>query len=138
MLAALITLGGMAGDGHAAEIAYFQTPSRNIGCAYIPVIIRGDAPTLRCEITSGLRPLPPRPRRCGDAVWGRAVLMTRAGAARRICISDTIREPSAPVLAYGRTWRAGGFTCVSRTTGVRCENRAGHGWRLSRERSILF
>ena len=128
----------LAATAAAARIVYFQTPSRNIGCAYLPVISKGDVPTLRCEIRSGLRPLPPRPRGCGDAVWGQAVAMSRTGRPRGICISDTIREPSAPVLGYGRTWRVGGFTCVSRPSGLRCANRAGHGWRLSRERSSFF
>lgn len=122
----------------AARIVYFQTPSRNIGCAYLPVISTGDVPSLRCEIRSGLRPLPPRPRACGDAVWGQAVVMTRTGRARGICISDTIREPSAPVLGYGRIRRVGGFTCTSTQAALRCTNRAGHGWRLSRARSSLF
>jgi hypothetical protein len=135
----LLGLAGLAGTrASAAEIVYFQTPSKNIGCAYIPALSSGDVPYLRCEITSGLRPKPPRPAGCGDAVWGRAVWMTRRGRAQRICISDTIREPSAPVLGYGRTWRAGRFTCVSKRAGLRCTNLAAHGWFLSRKRSTLF
>lgn len=137
-LVVVAAIATFAATAAAANIVYFQTPSKNIGCAYLPVISKGDVPTLRCEISTGLRPLPPRPRACGDAVWGRAVAMARNGRARGICISDTIREPSARVLAYGRVWRVGGFTCASRTSGLRCTNRAGHGWRLSRERSSLF
>lgn len=120
-----------------ARIVYFQTPSRNVGCAYLPVISPGDRPTLRCEIRSRLRPLPPRPRGCGDAVWGEAVAMTRTGRAGGICISDTIREPSAPILAYGRVWRVGGFTCVSKATDLSCTNLTRHGWTLSRARSSI-
>jgi hypothetical protein len=132
------TIATSAAPAAAARIVSFQTPSRNIGCAYLPVISTGDVPFLRCEIRSGLRPLPRRPRACGDAVWGQAVAMTRTGRARGICISDTIREPSAPVLGYGRTRRVGGFTCTSTQAALRCTNRAGHGWRLSRARSSLF
>ncbi len=134
----LATIATSAVTASAATIVYFQTPSRNMGCAYFPVISKGDVPSLRCEIRSGLRPLPPRPRGCGDAVWGQAVTMTRTGRARGICISDTVREPSAPVLGYGRVRRVGGFTCSSTQAGLRCTNLAGHGWRLSRERSSLF
>jgi hypothetical protein len=137
-LVLVATIAIFAAAAAPARIVYFQTPSRNIGCAYLPAISKGDVPSLRCEIRSGLRPLPPRPRACGDAVWGQAVAMTRTGRARGICISDTIREPSAPVLGYGRIWRVGGFTCSSRRSGLRCTNPAGHGWRLSREHSSLF
>lgn len=137
-LVVLATIATSAATASAASIVYFQTPSRNMGCAYFPVISTGDVPFLRCEIRSGLRPLPPRPRACGDAVWGQEVSMTRTGRAGRGCISDTIREPSAPVLGYGRVWRVGGFTCSSTQAALRCTNLAGHGWRLSRERSSLF
>ena len=122
----------------AARIVLFQTPSRNIGCAYLPAISRGDVTTLRCEIASGLHPLPHHAHRCVQGDFGQAVAMTRRGRALAICISDTIRTPSAPVLRYGRTIHAGGFTCTSRRIGLRCTNAAGHGWFLSRQRSFLF
>jgi len=38
----------------------------------------------------------------------------------------------APVLNFGRRWRAAGFACTSRTTGLTCVNRVGHGWWLGR------
>jgi hypothetical protein len=38
----------------------------------------------------------------------------------------------APVLRFGRTWRGGSFVCRSRTTGLTCVNRRGHGWWLGR------
>ena len=43
-----------------------------------------------------------------------------------------------PVLAYGRTWRGGVFTCLSQAIGLRCSNRVGHGFFLSRERWYRF
>ena len=135
LLGALVTC---ASTASAAGFVFFQTPSKNIGCAYQPAISRGDVPTLRCEIRSGLKPLPPHRRLCGEGVFGQAVTMTRRGRAQAICISDTVREPSARVLAYGRSIRVGGFTCTSRQTGLRCTNVAGHGWLLSRQRSSLF
>ena len=64
--------------------------------------------------------------------------MNRRGKPVRSCISDTIREPSAPVVGYGKTWRAGGFACSVTRSAVRCTNRDGHGWSLSRARSTLF
>jgi hypothetical protein len=122
----------------AAGFVFFQTPSKNIGCAYLPAISRGGVPTLRCEIRSGLKPLPRHPHPCGEGVFGQAVTMTRRGRAQAICISDTIRTPSARVLGYGHSIRVGGFTCASRRTGLRCTNAAGHGWFLSRQHSLLF
>jgi hypothetical protein len=46
--------------------------------------------------------------------------------------------PTYTVLAYGRTWRARGFTCRSRTTGLTCTNGRGHGLFLSRESYRLW
>ena len=47
-------------------------------------------------------------------------------------------ESKARVLAYGRSWHAGGITCTSRRTGLTCRNRDGHGFFVSRERWRLF
>jgi hypothetical protein len=121
----------------AATTVYvdFKLPSGNIGCGYAK--FAGETANLRCEIVSGLRPLPAKPSRCeGD--WGRAVGMAPTGRASRYCITDTVMDPRAAVLAYGRTWSRGGFTCVSRMTGLTCTNRSGHGFFLSRERSRLY
>jgi hypothetical protein len=59
------------------------------------------------------------------------------------CTGGVLYEPSTQrlpntVLAYGRTWRSGPFTCVSRVTGVTCTSRSGHGLALSRERYRLW
>jgi hypothetical protein len=127
-----------AGDAEAAGSVYvgFRTPSGNIGCGYSK--FTGETANLRCEIVSRLRPLPPKPRTCTDGVWGRAVGMAPTGRASGYCITDTVMDPGAPVLAYGRTWARGGFRCTSRATGLTCTNLSGHGWLLSRERSRLF
>jgi hypothetical protein len=42
-------------------------------------------------------------------------------------------RPSRAVLQYGSSWHRGAFTCLSRTTGVTCRNRSGHGLFLSRQ-----
>lgn len=41
---------------------------------------------------------------------------------------------SWPVLRFGKRWsnEAGGWSCVSRSTGLTCKNRRGHGWWLGR------
>jgi hypothetical protein len=130
--AAALPLGAPAKSSVYLE---FKLPSGNIGCGYAK--FEGETASLRCEIVSGLRPLPPKPRRC-DGDWGRAVGMAPTGSASRYCITDTVMNPGAPVLAYGRTWSRGGFVCRSRTDGLTCTNRSGHGWFLSRARSRLL
>lgn len=41
-------------------------------------------------------------------------------------------DDSARVLRFGQTWIKLGFRCTSRSTGLTCTNRAGHGWWLGR------
>ena len=36
------------------------------------------------------------------------------------------------------TWRRGGFVCASTKAGLRCRNRSGHGFFLSRQHSYRF
>jgi hypothetical protein len=113
----------------AAASGFFQTPSRNIGCAY------DSSPAfLRCDIRSGLKPTPKR--RC-DLDWT-GLELKPTGRAYPSCAGDTALLPSARVLAYGKTWRRGGFVCVSRRTGLRCANRSGHGFTLARQRWRIF
>ena len=127
--AAVVAAGALTTSANAAGPRFFQMPSRNIFCAYLPP----DAPNpaaLRCDILSGLRPEPKT--RC-ELDWTGASL-NATGKASASCAGDTVAMPNARVLAYGTTWRGGGFTCLSRTTGLRCTNRGGHGLFLSRER----
>lgn len=41
-------------------------------------------------------------------------------------------QNQARVLRFGRTWRGGSFVCRSRSSGLTCTNRRGHGWWLGR------
>jgi hypothetical protein len=45
---------------------------------------------------------------------------------------------NVPTLGYGRTWKRGNLSCVSRSAGLTCQNREGHGFELSRERQRVF
>jgi len=119
-----------AGRGDVLE--FFRTPSGNIGCAYAR--FEGEPASLRCDIGSGLVPLPPRPAGC-DLDWGFGYTMGVRGPARVLCAGDTARDPRAPVVAYGETWRRGGFACRSRTVWLIYRNASGRGFQLSRERS---
>jgi hypothetical protein len=117
----------------AAGIVSFRMPSKNIECAELT----GARATLRCDIRSGVKPLPPKPASC-EFDWGAGYVMGRRGWAHVSCVSDSVHDASARVLRYGTTWRRDGFFCVSRTTGLRCRNVAGHGFFLSRRHSFAF
>ncbi len=135
--AAVLLLSTGTGTAAAASGAdTFRLPSGNVYCAYEHYSF---APVdLRCEIRSGVKPLPPRPKACGDADWGGGYSMRRTGPAHVLCITDTIYDPKAKLLGYGTTWRGGGFTCISRAAGLRCTNAGGDGFFLSRQRSYSF
>ncbi len=64
--------------------------------------------------------------------------MEPTGRARQVCASDTVIDPNGQKLAYGSTWRRGGFTCSSLKVGLQCKNRSGHGFFLSRGNSYTF
>ncbi|MBD2391413.1 hypothetical protein RI030_11620 [Aphanizomenon flos-aquae NRERC-008] len=107
----------------------FQSPSGNIFCELVYGI------SLRCEISSSLKPKPPQPYPgyC-QFDWGQGFLLTAEGKPEILCISDTVADKNKPVLAYGRTWNNGGFKCVSQKTGLTCTNSNGIGFFLSREK----
>jgi hypothetical protein len=108
-----------------------QLPSRNIGCIF------SQSPRgVRCDVRTGLRPRPARPRGC-DLDWGYGFEMTLVSRPKTFCAGDTALG-QGPVLAYGASLRIEGFTCTSQRTGLRCTNRAGHGFFLSRERWRRF
>jgi uncharacterized protein DUF6636 len=113
----------------------FRTPSGNIYCAYEHYSF---APIdLRCEIRSGIKPLPAKPASCqGD--WGAGYAMRQTGAPHVLCITDTIYDSKATVLAYGTTRQFGVFKCSSSAAGLRCANASGRGFLLSKEHSYTF
>ena len=82
--------------------------------------------------------MPLRPKSC-DLDWGYGYELIGATArAKTFCAGDTAHDPRAPILPYGKTWKKGPFTCLSRRIGLRCANRAGHGFFLSRQHSYTF
>jgi hypothetical protein len=111
---------------------FFQTPSHNIGCVY-----SGSPRYLRCDIRTGLKPPPPRPKGCQND-WTFGYQVSKRGPARGVCAGDTVLSPSARVIPYGRTWRRGPFVCRSRATGLLCRNSTRHGFILNRDHSFRF
>ena len=116
-----------AGSASGASPIAFHTPSKNIDCLYLPRF-------LRCDIRSGLRPVP---KRACELDWT-GVSLSQTGRGRANCAGDSVADPRSTVLAYGRTWRRGGFVCRSRLTGLTCANASGRGFFLSRQRYRTF
>ncbi|MGE5272665.1 MAG: DUF6636 domain-containing protein [Verrucomicrobiota bacterium] len=132
-VALLLAGGGSALGAGGADT--FRTPSGNIRCAYEHY---GFAPIdLRCDILTGIKPLPPRPKNC-DLDWGVGYAMGQRGPARVLCAGDTVSSPTAPVLAYGTTRQFGVFRCTSTRAGLRCVNSTGNGFFLSTRHSYTF
>lgn len=116
----------------SSSITTLQTPSHKIGCAY------STAPSfLRCDVVDATTKPPKRPESC-DLDYGIAFGLTATKKATRLCVGDTVLDPKAKVLAYGKTKHYGPFTCTSRADGLRCTNAKRHGFVLSRQRQRLF
>ena len=114
----------------------FRMPSNNVFCAYIS----STSPRytyLRCDIMSHLKPMPSSAG-CVEGSRGVSVSMNVYGRATYPCSSDTVYNTNARKLAYGKTWSKGGFTCTSRMTGLKCTNKSGHGFFLSKQRTYRF
>jgi hypothetical protein len=122
----------MAAAPAGAKLRSFQSPSKNIGCI-------GDGSFVRCDIrekdwsTS-------RPKGCPkDSDYGQGLAIGRR--ARRggvVCAGDTALN-AGKVLGYGKALKFGnGLRCKSMRSGVRCRNKAGHGFKISRQSYRLF
>ena len=127
---ALIAVTGLAAamlltaPAHGAiHSRYFKMPSRNIHCA----IFSGN---LRCDILSGLNPEPDR--EC-ELDWTGLILSSN-GKASPVCAGDTVVKKGSKTLQYGSRWKRHKITCRSSEEGLRCHNRKGHGFFLSRDR----
>lgn len=131
MLAAAVCLPATA----AAEIRFFQTPSKNIGCGYLKE--KNKRASIRCDIRSQDNPPEPKPPSC-EFDFGRSYAMSARGKARRACVSDAVSSPSSRILGYGEMFKRGGITCTSRMSGLRCHNRSRHGFKLNRSKQTLF
>ena len=116
----------------ATSFTFFQTPSHNIGCVV-------DSQSIRCDTRYGTKFSQPQYKPTGcDLDWG-PLGMSPNGRVHVLCVGDTAIDPKARVLKYGESRLfAGKFRCTSRTSGLRCQNRAGHGFFLSRQKQSIF
>lgn len=114
-----------------ANAVFFASPSRNIGCLL-------DKGFVRCDIGTRDWSPPPKPRSC-PVDWGQGVSVGKRGRARFVCAGDTVKDPRARILHYGRSMTRGRFTCTSRQSGLTCRNRqTGRGFTLAKERYRFF
>ena len=105
----------------------FRSPSGNIKC----FVVR----SLYCEIDKANY----RQRlqaSCGLDWHG--FELNAVSRAKSYCTSNAAynmgtERPNNAKLAYGKSFRHGVFTCLSRITGVTCRNRTGHGLFISRQ-----
>jgi len=127
---ALVTL---AQGGLAQDFLPFQSPTGNIGCA----IMLGDPAEVRCDLRAFTPSFAEKPADC-DVDWGFAFVVGTSGPGRPICAGDTVMMGDAPVLDYGQSIAAGGFTCLSEPTGMSCTNSQGHGFTIARAAQQVF
>jgi hypothetical protein len=116
------------------SVTNFVTPSGNTYCA----LVGKGKNALRCEIRSMLNPLPLQPY---DGFckfdWGAGFLLSQRRKPKILCISDTIGG-SSHILSYGSTWTHSGFKCMSKITGLTCQNSSGYGFFISRNKWRVF
>ena len=136
LLASLLAL-GTAGSALAKTILPgFRSPSKNIRC-----FRNAEAPrTLHCSIKQAVY-AKQLTTYCNAAPigvdWGGFELgPTRKGSIT--CTGGVLYNPSTQrlndtVLAYGKTWSSGPFTCSMARTGLTCRSRSGHGLFVSRQ-----
>ena len=114
-----------------AELDAFQSPSKGIACLYDDGELEGQ-PWLSCEVSGYIGTLPRTPADC-DLDWqARGTLYAKTKATIGACAGDTLMSPDARILRYGATWKRGPFTCTSSTSGMRCKNRSGVGFLISK------
>jgi hypothetical protein len=133
ILAATLLAVMVAPGAGAAGFTAFQTPSKAISCAFLG----GSQPTLRCDIARMANTPKPRPSWC-EYDYGAYFGLTPRGHAKRLCVSDTVADPDARVVRYGRSIERHGMRCTSRRTGLRCVNERQHGFRISRSSQKSF
>jgi hypothetical protein len=108
----------------SAQAAYhdFRSPSGKVACAFY-----SDAET------------PPFVRCDWQGSDDEAMVLGETGRARRRHVTDSVMNPEARVLRYGRSTTYRRLKCISRRRGMTCRSLAGgHGFRVSVEKQETF
>ncbi|MBE2316650.1 hypothetical protein DVA67_011730 [Solirubrobacter sp. CPCC 204708] len=123
-VALALTLAGVAAAAAPADAALreFRSPTGKLACMFysderVPRQVR-------CEWRGGA---------------DRAVQLNETGKGRRIKITDTVFNPDAKPLAYGKSTTFGRLKCTSRRSGITCKSlRSGHGFTVSTTKQRVF
>jgi hypothetical protein len=133
MKAALVLL-LLATPAAADEFVFFRSPTGNIGC----MAVVGDYNEVRCDLRALTPSFTRRPADC-DLEWGDSFAVGAGDApGGLVCHGDTVFDPGAPVLDYGRTASFGPFSCTSQKSGMTCTNGHGHGFTVARAQQSVF
>jgi hypothetical protein len=131
---------GTATAASVKPIPGIRSPSGNIRCLFVPPARGTSAPNLLCTIGHADYSAALQQRCIGSPTnldWhGWELPAARRGAVTcsgGILYDPGTQRPTYTTLPYGRTWRRGPFTCVSRRSGVTCANSHGHGLFISRQ-----
>jgi hypothetical protein len=120
----------------ATNLPGIRTPSGNIRCLFLSTQGR----VLLCSIDhadyAGRLQARCRSASVGGLDWhgftlpaaGRGLVNCSGG----IQYDPATEHPRYAILAYGRRWNGGLFSCASMRTGLTCRNASGHGLFLSR------
>jgi hypothetical protein len=109
----------------------FTSPSGNIGCVV-------DTTSARCDVRDHVYTAGLRPSNC-DLDWGDSLQVNDKGLVGWVCHGDTVFDPAAQALPYGKSSQKGSIVCASADTGMTCtQGPSGHGFLISRERYRIF
>lgn len=117
----------------ADDYIAFRSPTGNIHCA----IMTGYTSIVRCDLDQLTPSYRNRPHDC-EQDWGNAFEVGPGGGGYLPCHGDTVSDPSAFTLGYGRSITLGPFTCTSRKTGMTCTNAQGHGFQIAKATQKVF
>jgi len=134
VLSAALASTGVAGS--TTILPGIRSPSGNIKCLFVP----GSGGRLLCSIAHSSYAQKLQDRCMGPTGAGvdwHGFNLNPAGKGQITCtggilFSPATQHPRYVTLPYGKSWRQGVFTCMSRITGVTCRNRTGHGLFISR------
>ena len=137
----IVAFAALAASGSAmssAKLPGLRSPSGNIRCLYVPGV--GTPSRLLCSISHSSYAARLQARCMGSTGGGvdwHGFDLASAGKGNVLCTggilyNPTTQHPSYLLVPYGTTWQQGVFTCQSRSSGVSCRSRVGHGLFLSR------
>jgi peptidoglycan hydrolase-like protein with peptidoglycan-binding domain len=123
-----------------ADVWTFETPSENVQCTVGEA--GGESAGVLSDISCTIiersgPPALPRPPSCTSG-WGHVFSMRERGPVTMECGHPSQDKSGFHTADYGVTGEFAGFTCHSSTKGLKCTNRDGNGFFLSRRKQTLL